>query len=52
MDRIIAEYGFYIGWSYGMAAFLMLLEPVILNSQRKSLLQRLRRLARVNSADQ
>ena len=52
MEDIIAGYGFYLGWSFGVTAFLMILEPIVLNSQRKAVLQRLRRMLRANSASQ
>jgi heme exporter protein D len=48
IERIIADYGFYLGWSFGLTAFLMILEPIVLNSQRKAVLQRLRRMVRAN----
>ena len=46
MERIIAEYGFYLGWSFGLTAFLMILEPIVIGVQRQSVLQRLRRIVR------
>jgi heme exporter protein D len=52
MERIIAEYGFYLGWSFGLTAFLMILEPIVLNSQRKAVLQRLHRMLRAKNASQ
>jgi len=52
MERIIAEYGFFLGWSFGLTAFLMILEPIVLNSQHKAALQRLRRIVRANNAAQ
>ena len=52
LERIIADYGFYMGWSFGVTVLLMLLEPVVLNIQRKGLLQRLRRIARAAKHNQ
>lgn len=51
-ERIIADYGFYMGWSFGVTAVLMLLEPVLLNFQHRKMLQRLRRISRTSQADQ
>lgn len=50
MEKIIAEYGFYIGWSFGLTAFLMLGEPVVIVLQRQAVLQRVRRLVRSREA--
>jgi heme exporter protein D len=50
IERIIADYGFYLGWSFGLTAFFMILEPIVLNSQRKAVIQRLRRMARANQS--
>lgn len=44
MARIIAEYGFYLGWSFGMTAFLMVLEPVLIGWQRRTVLRQLRQI--------
>ena len=52
LERIIADYGFYMGWSFGVTVLLMLLEPVVLNIQRKGLLQRLRRIVRAATHNQ
>ena len=52
MDNIIAGYGFYLGWSFGLTAFLMIVEPIIIGVQRKTVLQRLRRIIRARQADQ
>lgn len=45
LERIFADYVFYMGWSLGMTAFLLLLEPVVLDYQRKGLLRRLKKLS-------
>jgi heme exporter protein D len=52
LERIIADYGFYMGWSFGVTALLMLLEPVVINVQRGSIVQRLRRIARAAKNNQ
>ena len=51
MQNIFAGYGFYLGWSFGLTAFLMLLEPVLIASQRRAILNRLRRLHRANNTN-
>ena len=51
IERIIAEYGFYLGWSFGLTAFLMVLEPIVINKQRKAVIQRLRRIARADKVN-
>ncbi len=52
LERIIADYGFYMGWSFGMTAFLMVLEPIVISMQRNSVIQRLRRIVRGRSSNQ
>ena len=52
LERIVADYGFYMGWSFGVTAALMLLEPVVINMQTNTILQRLRRIARAAQHNQ
>jgi|GEM_PF-6253267 len=52
LERIIADYGFYLGWSFGITTFLMIFEPIVLNYQRKAVLQQLRRIARADKVNQ
>jgi heme exporter protein D len=52
LERIIADYGFYMGWSFAVTALLMVLEPIVINMQFRSMLKRLRRMARTRSAEQ
>jgi len=52
MERIIAEYGFYLGWSFGLTAFLMIGEPILISMQRQSVVQRLRRIVRGREVNQ
>ena len=46
MDNIIAGYGFYLGWSFGMAAALLAAEWLVIAAARRAILKRLRRMAR------
>ena len=50
MEEIIADYGFYMGWSFGATAFLMVGEWIMTNVQRKAVIKRLKRMARLNEA--
>lgn len=50
LERIIAEYGFYMYWSFGVTLFFMLAEPIFIGMQRSQLLQRLRRIVRAKQA--
>ncbi len=51
LERIIADYGFYMGWSFGMTAFLMAAEWVYANMAHKSELKRLKRLSRLKESE-
>ena len=44
-------YGLYVWGSFGMMALLLLAEPVMVHQQRKSVIQRLRRIARLHEAE-
>lgn len=44
-------YALYVWGSFGMMALLLLAEPIMVYQQRKSILQRLRRMARLNEAE-
>ena len=48
MKDIIADYGFYIGWSFGATAFLMAGEWLMADVRRRVAIRRLRRMARLN----
>ena len=50
MDNIIADYGFYLGWSYGAAVVSLLAEWLWLAAARRAAMKRLRRLARLDAA--
>jgi heme exporter protein D len=50
LERIIADYGFYMGWSFAVTAVLMVFEPILLSIQRKAVIQRLRRMVRGRKA--
>lgn len=50
LERIVADYGFYMGWSFGVTLVLMVFEPLFLEQQRKKLMQRLRRMVRANQS--
>lgn len=45
-------YGFYIWWSFGMAAVLMSAEWFFIDAQRKTAIQRLKRIARLNETQE
>jgi heme exporter protein CcmD len=45
----MGNYGFYILMTYGATLILMLLEPLVLKSQRKSLLRDVVRLMKINA---
>jgi len=42
-------YGLYVWGSFGVSALLMVLEPILLRSRRRSALQRISRMIRLNS---
>lgn len=44
-------YALYVWGSFGMAALLMLAEPLLLRSRHRSVLARLRRIARVRAEE-
>ncbi len=48
MQDMIASYGFYIGWSFGAAMVLMTGEWLMADVQRKSIIRRLQRMARLD----
>ncbi len=50
MEDIIAGYGFYIGWSFGAAAILMVGEWLTADVRRKAIIKRLQRMARLNDS--
>lgn len=43
------NYGFYLLMTYGLTLILMLLEPMVLKSQRKSAIKNVLRLIKVNA---
>ena len=45
-------YALYVWSSFGMTAALMLAEPLLLRQRRRSVLQRIRRLNRLQSEEQ
>jgi heme exporter protein D len=42
-------YALYVWGSFGMAAVLMIAEPLLLRSRRKAVLRRVARMVRLNS---
>jgi heme exporter protein D len=42
-------FAFYVWWSFGMTAFLMTGEVILVSRQRRAVLQRLKRLMRLES---
>ena len=50
MDEIIAGYGFYIGWSFGATAVLMIGEWIYTDIQRKAVIKQLKRMSRLNES--
>lgn len=48
LERIIADYGFYMGWSFGMTAFLMAAEWIYTGLAHNTELKRLKRMSRLN----
>jgi heme exporter protein D len=45
-------YALYVWGSFGVTALLMVAEPVLLRSRRKTVLQRLARIARMKAAEE
>lgn len=45
-------YALYVWSSFGVTAVLMLAEPILLRQRRRSVLQRVRRLHRIQSEEQ
>ena len=45
-------YALYVWGSFGATALLMVAEPLLLRSRRKSVLQRLARIARLKAAEE
>lgn len=43
------KYGFYILFTYGLTLLLMLLEPLVLKAQRKTILKNINRLLKIGS---
>lgn len=50
LERIIADYGFYMGWSFGATVFLMVAEWIYVDMARKIELKRLRRMSRLGES--
>lgn len=44
-------YALYVWWSFGVAALLMVLEPLMLRSRRKSVLKRVSRMVRMKAEE-
>jgi len=42
-------HGFYIWWSYAVTALFMIVEPILVIRRKRTLLQRLGRMIRMNS---
>jgi heme exporter protein D len=42
-------YALYVWWSFGVTALLMVLEPIMLRSRRKSVLKRVSRIVRMKA---
>lgn len=45
-------YALYVWGSFGVTALLMVAEPLLLRSRRKTVLQRLARIARMKAAEE
>jgi len=45
-------YALYVWGSFGVTALLMVAEPLLLRSRRKTVLQRLARIARLKAAEE